>query len=506
MKKKIFEIDELRLKLKKLKNYKPSMKVVLCHGVFDIIHIGHIRYFKEAKKKGNFLIVSVTADKYVNKGIGRPYFKSSLRLEFLSSIKEIDAICISNNASAVSNINKIKPNYYLKGPDFKNLQSDLSKKIYAEKKAVEKNGGKLIFSKDITFSSSSIINAYFDKPNEINQKFINRVKKTKFTNELINNINKISKLKILVLGETIIDKYTISEPLGKPGKDAHLVVKNKNDKTFIGGAAAVAKNISSFCKNVTFISFIGEKKGHLSLLNKNLKNIKKFLIYKKNSPTIVKKRFIDEITNRKLFGEYFLNDKLISKNDETKILNYLNKKKYDLIILLDYGHGLITKNISEKIKKHSNFIAVNAQINSSNIGHHSIKKFRGSSLLLINESELRHEVRDKESNLISIAKKFKKENKFKNIIVTSGYKGSLLVENNQKTIECPAFENKEVIDKVGAGDTMLSIVAPLFYLKNNSHTSILIGNLSGAISVRNFANSVSLDKLKLINYYKTILK
>ena len=147
----------------------------------------------------------------------------------------------------------------------------------------------MIFSKDITFSSSSIINAYFDKPNEINQKFINRVKKTKFTNELINNINKISKLKILVLGETIIDKYTISEPLGKPGKDAHLVVKNKNDKTFIGGAAAVAKNISSFCKHVTFISFIGEKKGHLSLLNKNLKNIKKFLIYKKNSPTIVKK-------------------------------------------------------------------------------------------------------------------------------------------------------------------------------------------------------------------------
>ena len=277
MKKKIFEIDELRLKLKKLKNYKPSMKVVLCHGVFDIIHIGHIRYFKEAKKKGNFLIVSVTADKYVNKGIGRPYFKSSLRLEFLSSIKEIDAICISNNASAVSNINKIKPNYYLKGPDFKNLQSDLSKKIYAEKKAVEKNGGKLIFSKDITFSSSSIINAYFDKPNEINQKFINRVKKTKFTNELINNINKISKLKILVLGETIIDKYTISEPLGKPGKDAHLFVKNKNDKTFIGGAAAVAKNISSFCKNVTFISFIGEKKV-TSLLNKNLKNIKIFNI------------------------------------------------------------------------------------------------------------------------------------------------------------------------------------------------------------------------------------
>ena len=87
-----------------------------------------------------------------------------------------------------------------------------------------------------------------------------------------------------------------------------------------------------------------------------------------------------------------------------------------------------------------------------------------------------------------------------------GSKGSLVVNKQLKIIKCPAFENKEIVDKVGAGDTMLSVIAPLFYLKNNDLTSILCGNLAGAISIRNFANSKSINKVKLINYYKTILK
>ena len=504
---KIFDLNDLAQKIKKIKKLKPSTKVVLCHGVFDVIHIGHIRYFKEARKNGDFLVVSATADKFVNKGLNRPFFKNHLRLEFLSSLSEIDAVCLSNNQSAVNVINKLKPNFYLKGNDYLKLSSDLTKKIYEEKKAVIKNGGKLIFSKDITFSSSNLINTHLDKPDKINQKYIKKVNSEKLTNNLINNINNIADLKILVIGETIIDKYIISEPLGKPGKDAHIVIKNKSENTYVGGAAAVAKNVSSFCNNVTFLSSLGEDKEYHKLTKSYLgKKIKQFFIFKKNSSTIVKKRFIDEVSNQKLFGEYFLNDNQILDNDEKKIINFLSKKKYDMVILLDYGHGLITKKIIQKLKKVSNFLAVNAQINSSNIGHHSIQKFNNSNLLIINESELRHDARDKESDIEVISKKFFKNNKFKFIVVTMGFRGSLLVDNNLKVTKCPAFENKKIVDKVGAGDTMLSVIAPLFYLKNNNLTSILCGNLAGAISIRNLANSKNLNKVKLINYYKTILK
>ena len=93
--KKIFTINNLIKKIQKEK--RKNKKVVHCHGVFDLLHIGHVKHFKEAKKNGDFLIVSLTSDKFVNKGQGRPVFNQNLRAEFLSSFSFIDAVIINDN-------------------------------------------------------------------------------------------------------------------------------------------------------------------------------------------------------------------------------------------------------------------------------------------------------------------------------------------------------------------------------------------------------------------------
>ena len=122
----------------KPKNIKLKKTVGMVHGVFDIIHIGHILYFKDAKSKVDKLIVSVTSDKYVNKGPGKPIFDTTTRIKLLNSIKYIDKVIESNHLTAIPNIKKIKPDYYIKGSDYKNLKDDLSRNILAEKKEVEK--------------------------------------------------------------------------------------------------------------------------------------------------------------------------------------------------------------------------------------------------------------------------------------------------------------------------------------------------------------------------------
>ena len=96
-------------------------------------------------------------------------------------------------------------------------------------------------------------------------------------------------------------------------------------------------------------------------------------------------------------GLYSLNDSFVSKTEEKKLINKFNKltKKSDITIISDYGHGLITKNFAEKIKKRSKFIAANSQINSSNIGHHTLDFYKNVDLMIINEKELRHEMRSK---------------------------------------------------------------------------------------------------------------
>ena len=88
--KKIITFENAVSLVAKLK--KQNKKVVLCHGVFDLLHIGHIKHFQEAKKFGDVLIVSLTDDKYVNKGSNRPAFNISLREEALAAISKIDYV------------------------------------------------------------------------------------------------------------------------------------------------------------------------------------------------------------------------------------------------------------------------------------------------------------------------------------------------------------------------------------------------------------------------------
>ena len=111
------------------------------------MHLGHIKHFNEAKKNCDILIVSVTEDKYVSKGPGRPAFNQAQRMEALSSLESIDFVVLSNKESAVEIINKIKPKFYFKGPDYKISSNDITKKILIEKKEVEKNSGKLFVTK-----------------------------------------------------------------------------------------------------------------------------------------------------------------------------------------------------------------------------------------------------------------------------------------------------------------------------------------------------------------------
>ena len=111
---KLISVNKLKTDLKNKKK-----KVVMCHGVFDFLHSGHIDHFYEAKKisKGSLLIVSLTDDKYVLKGSNRPIYKLSDRIKILSSLSVIDFIIVNQSITAINLLKKIRPDYYCKGPD-----------------------------------------------------------------------------------------------------------------------------------------------------------------------------------------------------------------------------------------------------------------------------------------------------------------------------------------------------------------------------------------------------
>ena len=98
------------LRLSEIKNNKKT-KIVLCHGTFDLLHVGHIRYFEQAKEYGDILIVSVTSDNFVNKGSGRPFFKIADRMLSITALQIVDFVIVSDQETAVDIIKKIRPTY-----------------------------------------------------------------------------------------------------------------------------------------------------------------------------------------------------------------------------------------------------------------------------------------------------------------------------------------------------------------------------------------------------------
>ena len=98
-------------------------KIVLCHGVFDLLHVGHIKHLKKAKALGDKLVVTLTADNFVNKGPGKPIFNQKLRAEAIASLEMVDFVAVNDFPTAVKPIKYIKPNIYCKGKDYKNSKT-----------------------------------------------------------------------------------------------------------------------------------------------------------------------------------------------------------------------------------------------------------------------------------------------------------------------------------------------------------------------------------------------
>ncbi|HAS90245.1 MAG TPA: cytidyltransferase, partial [Desulfovibrio sp.] len=141
-------------------------RIVLCHGVFDLLHIGHIRYFNQAKEHGDVLIVTLTPDHYVDKGPDRPAFTEILRAEALASLGETDYVAINEWPTAEETLRAIRPHVYAKGDEFKNIDNDPLGKIGKEADVVREIGAELVFTSDIVYSSSNLINRYLNRNSE----------------------------------------------------------------------------------------------------------------------------------------------------------------------------------------------------------------------------------------------------------------------------------------------------------------------------------------------------
>ena len=490
----------------KLKKEKKK-KIILCHGDFDFLHLGHIKHLKAAKKIGDYLIVSITGDKFMTKGYNRPIYTATERAEFLSTIDVVDYVYIDNNISAENVISQIKPSYFVKGNEYENLEKDLSGNIKKERKTLQKVGGKIVFTDEKTFSSSSLLNISSLSKDLV--KKIKTIKKLFSYEKICKNLKKMKNKKILIIGDTIIDKYIYVSSLGRPSKENIIASLYEENEIFLGGVFASVGNLSSYSNKIDVITTVGKEKEYEKLIKKNVpKNINKLHLIKNESITTKKTRFVDKThsTVKKLYEIYNMDDFPINKKIEDRIFNILNKdlKKYDIVLVNDYGHGLLTNRLIKLLTKKSKFLCVNAQINAGNKGYNLINRYQKGNYYCLDLNEARMATKDKYMLPKKIPQAVLKLCNGKNISLTMGSKGSISTNIKKELFYTPSFTNT-VIDTISAGDAYFTTSAMVLYLTKSLELSSFIGNLAGAITV-GVRGCVPLNKNTFMNTLNSYLK
>ena len=487
---------------------KDGKKIIHCHGVFDLLHIGHIRYFEQAKKMGDILVVTLTPDRHVDKGPYRPAFNENLRAEAVASLNVVDYVAINNWATAEQTIRMLKPSVYVKGSEFKETASDRTGKIALEKAVVEEIGGKLAFTEDLVFSSSSLINRYLSNlPLEINN-YLEIFRKRYTLDETLKALDRMGKLKVLVVGDTILDEYQYCNTIGKSTKDPALALHYRSHDTFAGGVLAVANHVANLAGEVTLVTSLGDRDRHEKFIRSQLNSkVVPTFFTQKDSPTIIKRRFVDGYSFNKLFEVYIMDDTGLDYETDGQQCKWIRDHAgyFDLVIAADFGHGAISRKMTNTLIEYAPFLSVNTQANAGNRGMHILSKYSRSDFASVAQHEFDLMCGLEDGSLREKMLRISRRMDCTQFIVTLGRKGCAVCGSRGGFVKVPSFA-LQVVDRVGAGDALFAVTSLASILKTPNELTGFIGNVAGALAVEVIGNKKSLEKKKLEKFVTSLLK
>lgn len=520
----ISKIQPLEVLGKLSKEFKAKGKtVVQCHGTFDLMHPGHIKYFEAAKSLGDVLFVTVTADQYVRKGIRRPVFREDLRAQSIAALACVDYVAIDPHETSEEAITTLRPSVYAKGSDYEGKENEKGHPTAREKELVEQCGGRMQFTHDpVTFSSTVLINEHFSPLPESMHAFFGTIRLRYSEDEFVEIFERMRKLRVLVIGDAILDVYHYSNFLGRSVKEEIPRVKVLGSEMFLGGSLAVANTLAGFCDSVGVVAVLGRQdlsreKDHEHFIRAHLKaNVQPEFFFRDDAPTIVNERFVNneplllkkttKVNMRKYFGLYHINEAPVSPSREVQWARRLKEvsPSYDVVVVTDYGLGMLTNKLITTLVEFPQFLAVNTQTNSINYGFNVITKYRRADYVSISQPEMRLALHDKHSDVAHLAARIAKAVQAKTVAVTLGALGVCMWDRSGST-SIPALSTS-VVDNIGAGDTFLALSALGAYLRLPNILSGFLGSIASALACGIVANKTTVDHPMVVKAIHAFLK
>lgn len=458
-------------------------KTVLCHGCFDVLHTGHIYHLEKARALGDRLVVSITHEDFAKR---RLRFPAEVRKRALESLRCVDEVVIVKDRTAEAAILQVKPDFYVKGREYENLELDPSGDIYREKLAVESVGGEIVFTDDeILFSATKLKDS--DGPFlDISQDYHFRIA------DILAFIRDVSKLKVCVVGETIIDRWTPVTAEGISNKSTcptALVKAHSEDQ--LGGAYVIARHLAGFVRQLDLVT-----PDFRSVYPAQLDERIQHRFYTEGH--IIKERLYDPELNTKIFE--------LKRYHLPKGYDHpYDLSDYDVVIIADFGHDMISKESAASFSARDGaYLAVMAQTNSSNLGFNRIDKYPKADLYCIDTKEMKlclnlNEPVDWPKHLDEIRHYID----FDKLVVTRGTEGAMYYRE-QTITSFPALSRK-IVDPIGAGDAFFSLAALAGALNYSPEQTLLLGSLAAALNTQWLCNEHWVEPGSLIETAKKVI-
>ncbi len=495
LKRKIVELGELLSAVEVSRA--AGKRIVQCHGCFDIVHPGHIRYLEFARRHGDVLIVSLTGDSDVSKGAERPYIPQALRAENLAALMFVDFVYIDPKPTAEEILARVRPDVYVKGREY---EHSTAPGFLAEKVVVEGYGGRIIFSSgEIVFSSTELIDQIpqSDKAQshglglvtgryDINTESVERI------------LDRFRDLRVLVVGDVMLDRYVFCDALGVASESPMMSLVQRDERSYVGGAAVVARHIAALGAHA-FLLGAGAKDEGSEQVAKVLagEGVECRLIGSR--PAIVEKtRFLAE--DSKLLkvdrGQRLPLDSVAERR--AAVLLEQQSKNVDAVIFCDFGYGMITGGLLARVLPtlRHNVGTLTADVSG---GSANMLNFHHVDLLCPTERELRTMLNDYHSGLSTVAWEVLDRTQARHVIVTLEKRGMVVFDRHSqdrksqewagrlKSEQFPSFAD-HAVDRLGCGDALLAGATLSLAAGGTLMQAAYLGNAAAAIEISMLGN------------------
>jgi bifunctional ADP-heptose synthase (sugar kinase/adenylyltransferase) len=475
---KIRTADELRT----LVGARPrNKKVIMCHGVFDVVHPGHVRHFVYAKSKADILIASLTADQHITKGIYRPHVGQDLRAVNLAAFEMVDYVLIDERDKPLENIRLIEPDYFAKG--FEYGGNGLSAKTAEELAVVQSYGGELIFTPgDIVYSSSALLR--HDEPDVRHANLQILMERNNIDFDMLRRVlDEMRGHRVHVVGDTIVDSYTYCAMIGGQTKTPTLSVAFERKVDFVGGAGVVAKHLIAAGAQVTFSTVLGNDPLKDFVVD-DLKTagVELNAVIDRTRPTVNKNAIV--VGGYRLLKVDTLDNRSISDDVLGKIQARVKSQPVEAVVYADFRHGIFNKRTIPKlidVIPEGVYRVADSQV-ASRWGN--ITEFTGFDLITPNEREARFAVGDQDSGVRPLASLVYDQARCKLLILKLGERGVLACRDKEhysldSYFVIDSFVDR-LVDAVGAGDALLAYSTLAMLTCRNDAAATILGTIAAS--------------------------